>query len=338
MSVATTSKRTEKSAKILALLLGILIGGFYASFSRLAIKQVSYKSGASTIKSEETEVNETAQFLVSDDTSIADIIADSMRVLCWVHTKNYEKERFIAINKTWGVRCTSLITIISSGANSTNIFNIPNVKNQSSNIENVYRFIYQQFGDKFDWFLKTDGNSYVVMENLRYKLYAYNPSEATGFGLMYKQNVSNTIISYLADKAGYVLSKKAVENIAKGYNGELKCRKTEVNKKDEIRFGLCLKEVGVVLINSTDEHSKQQFFDKCLDDFFLPKNDAKLPYPWYQDYKVNHYLHYASNYSIAFAGLRWQQMHVMEFLIYQLRPYGIETHTPPLPERISVKS
>lgn len=337
MNISSSPKMTEKSGKILALLLGIVIGCFYASFSRSAIKQESKKFDAATLgKFDENEVNETARFLVSDDTSIADTLAKSIRVLCWVHTNKYDKDLINAINKTWGGRCTKFINIISSGENSTNIFIIPNGKNQSSNIENAYRFIYQQFSDEFDWLVKTDGNSYVVVENLRYKLYAYNPSEAIGFGLMYNKTESNTTLSYFSDKAGYVLSKKAVENIAKGYGHELNCRKANVT--DETRFGLCLKEVGVTLINSTDKQNKQQFFDKNLDDFFLPQIEVKLPYPWYQDYKVNHYLDHASNYSIAFCGMNWKLMHVMEFLIYQLRPYGIETHTPPLPKKISIKS
>lgn len=340
MFIGNPSKRAERTAKGLALILGILCGCFYASFSRSDTRQGTFFSRKqtatiATIKpiAQNQEVNETAQFLVSDDTSIADGLAQNIKVLCWIHVNNIERDRINAIKRTWGARCTSFIVISSSGKNKTDIFNIPKDQDQDSNIENAYRFIYNTYGDKFDWFLRTDGKSYVVMENLRYKLYAYDPSEPIGIGLTLKDDQNRV---YFSEKAGYVLSKSAMENLVNGFDNGLSCTEDEEFENGEVQFGQCLKEVGVIFGKSTDDHGKQLFFDKHLDDFFLPEIEVKLPYPWYQDYKVDHYLNSASNFSITFYGMSWQQMHVMEFLIYQLRPYGLETIIPPLPGKISL--
>lgn len=338
---ANTSKRTDRLVKALALLVGILIGCFYASFGRSVGRQwflspkVSTTENPSTIQAttQKPVINETARFLVSDDTSIANFLRTSIPVLCWVHMDKLDKERIDAINKTWAARCTDFITIIKTGESSSKIFNIqPEGKNQSSNIESAYRFLYEKFGKKFDWFLKTDGKSYVVMENLRYALFAYDPLMGVGVGL--QKNTTDKKDVYLSDKGGYALSGTALELLVNGFEKGSNCKNAKQKVKDETRIGVCLNEMGVHFGNSTDQHGKELFFEKNLDDFFLPEVNVKLPYPWYQDYKVNHNLDRASNYSISFYGISSHQMYVMEFLIYQLRPYGIETEHPNLPEKM----
>ncbi|XP_031625296.1 glycoprotein-N-acetylgalactosamine 3-beta-galactosyltransferase 1-like [Contarinia nasturtii] len=331
---AASPNTRETWLKVFALICGIFIGCLYASFGRSAAKSWFGSSNTqfTTVEpiTEKPEINETAQFLVSDDTTIANALAQKVRVLCWVHNNNPEKEQIDAIQKTWGVRCTKFIVIKKSGGNSTDSFNIPNDRNSSSNIENAYRFIFDNYATKFDWFLKTTGSSYVVMENLRYKLFPYNPTDAIGIGLALKNGKYN--LSYLSEKAGYVLSTKALEMLIKAFDKQGDISLAEEIHNDELRIAMFLDFVEVPFAANNDTDDKQLFFDKHLDEFFLPNPNVTFPYPWYQDYKVNHYLDHASNYSIAFCDISWQHMFVMEFLIYQLRPYGLETKHPPLPE------
>lgn len=333
-------KQSGNVFKLLSLLVGILVGCLYANFGRSIAKQwlSSHKMpnvDVTTVDSiaRKVEVNETARFLVSDDTNVADTLAKAIKVLCWVHESKLEKDRIDAIKNTWGARCTQFITITSSGQNSTNIFNIPNGVNGTSNIENAYRFIYSQYSNKFDWFLKTSHSLYVVMENLRFKLFEFDANDgvAVGLALTNKQN-----LTYLSDKAGYAVNALGLKKLVNGFQSN-SCPTSNQIKSDELRIGFCLKKVGVHFGNSTDQHGKKLFFEKYLDNYLLPNENVTLPYPWYQDYKVNHNLEHASNYSITFCDLNWQQMHTMEFLIYQLRPYGIETTDPILPEKVSIK-
>lgn len=247
-----------------------------------------------------------------------------------MQVKYYDEILFDAIKKTWGRRCTAFIAIVSEpGENSTDIFHIPNDANQLSNWENVYRFIANTYVNEFDCFMNTDGNSYVVVENLRY---AFDPFEPIVIGLL--KNSKNQLQPYLSMKAGFALSRRAVGNLVVGFSNASENCAAVKQSEDKIHFSLCLHEACIFFGRSTDQHGKQLFFDQYLVHFFLPISVVKLPYPWYQDYKVNHYLNSASNYSIAFYGLNWEQMHVMDFLIYQLRPYGLETIPSPLPEPI----
>ncbi|XP_055297091.1 glycoprotein-N-acetylgalactosamine 3-beta-galactosyltransferase 1-like [Sitodiplosis mosellana] len=338
MHVVSPSKQAETVAKGVALLSGILVGCLYASFGRsVAIQWFSSTKGPNveftTVPSTTPGqvINETARFLVSDDTTMADTLAKRIKILCWVHNNDPEANLIDAIKKTWGNRCTGFITITTKGVNSTDVFNIPNGKD-SANLENAYRFIYNNFSSKYDWFLKTTGYSYVVMENLRFKLFAYDPLKSVGVGLALNNTKRQT---YLSEKAGYALSKEALRKLIKGFDTGVECKNATKLHNNEHRIGICMSEAKIHFAKSTDANDKQLFYDKFLDDFLMPDPNVKLPYPWYQDYKVNHFLDSASNHSIAFCDISWHQMYVMEFLIYQLRPYGLETEMPPLPYVVS---
>lgn len=343
MQASNFNIKSEKTVQFVAMILGIMCGYFSgAQFNHNSEKLVDSaakqlwvtNSTRIVLSSKNQTINETALFLVADDTTLADELAQHIKVLCWMQAKHIDRNRFDAIKRTWGRRCTAFIAIdYGTGANSTDIFHISTTnERQQSNVENAYRFIADTYANEFDWLLNTNGNSFIVMENLRYHLYAYDPFEPIAVGHLL--NKTNEKHEYLSMKSGYALSRRAVENLVTGFsNASTSCAVTR-EFDDEIHFSGCLREVGIQFSKSTDQHGKRLFFDQYLDRFFLPISLVELPHPWYQDYKVSHYLNEASNYSIAFYGLSWKQMYVMEFLIYQLRPYGVETITPPLPERI----
>lgn len=123
-----------------------------------------------------------------------------------------------------------------------------------------------------------------------------------------------------------------LKKLVSGLDG---CPNPDEIERDEIRIGSCMQKTGVHFGNSTDQHGKKLFFDQYLDNYLLPNEKTVLPYPWYQDYPIYHNLNNASNYSITFCDLNHQQIHTMEFLIYQLRPYGIVNEDPSLPQKVS---
>ena len=73
--------------------------------------------------------------------------------------------------------------------------------------KSAFRYVYQNHFEDYDWFLKTDDDSYLIMENLRYFLKDYNSSDPVYFGRRYKTFVKQ---GYMSGGAGYVLSKEAL--------------------------------------------------------------------------------------------------------------------------------
>ena len=48
------------------------------------------------------------------------------------------------------------------------------------------KHMYDHYLDDYDWFMKADTDTYVIVENLRYLLSAYKPSQPMYFGQHFK--------------------------------------------------------------------------------------------------------------------------------------------------------
>ena len=73
--------------------------------------------------------------------------------------------------------------------------------------KNAFKYVYQNYFDEYDWFVKADDDTYMIIENLRYLLKDFNPSHPLYFGRKFKPYVEQ---GYMSGGAGYVLSKEAL--------------------------------------------------------------------------------------------------------------------------------
>lgn len=325
----------EHQLKIIVVLLGMFGGSFYASISRTVENEWTVQP-----MKDEAPINETEAFMVADDTTLADDLAKRISILCWIYMHQKSDDRIKAINSTWGARCTKVLFLSNFESDTPDVIDIrslsTNATVKSDNIKAAYQYIYSKYRDDFDWFLKAEDDAYIVLENLRYFLYAFESSQPLSLG--HKMNSTEVQQGYFSNVPGYVMSKSALQLLNEGFASNTKCKYLDqhLNTADDLLIGKCLEEIGVIALDSRENDGKERFFAKTLDDFLLPNEYVEFPRPWYQPYVVDHHLNDASNYSIAFCGLSANQMHVMEFFVYQMRPYGADDYTPPLPDKIKL--
>jgi hypothetical protein len=121
---------------------------------------------------------------------------NSVRICCLILTApKYFDTRARAVNSTWAPRCDSYF-FISEYSNNTNNLPIAPIKNLTAGYGHLtkktslgFYYAYEHLIDKFDWFLKADDDTYIIVENLKRFLHEYNSTQAITFGYNFKVNL-----------------------------------------------------------------------------------------------------------------------------------------------------
>ena len=120
----------------------------------------------------------------------------------------------------------------------------------------AFDYLYEHHLDDYDWFMKADDDTYVVVENLRYMLSGEDPSKPIYFGHHFKLFVAQ---GYFSGGGGYVISKEAL----KRYGKRLATQCTIDKEPEDVNFGKCMEMLGVVTGDSRDSLNRTRFH--CFD-------------------------------------------------------------------------
>ncbi|XP_063979191.1 glycoprotein-N-acetylgalactosamine 3-beta-galactosyltransferase 1-like isoform X2 [Diachasmimorpha longicaudata] len=251
-----------------------------------------------------------------------------IRILCWIMTgPKTHKTKAIHVKATWGNRCNILLFMSSAKDDSLPTVVLPVGEGRNNlwpKTKEAFKYIYKNYKDKADWFMKADDDTYVIVENLRFMLSSYNTSAPLYFGYRFKPFVKQ---GYMSGGSGYVLSREslrkfvqeALPNPTKCFNGS--------NRPEDVEIGKCLEKVGVKAMDSRDPLDRERFLPLPLGTLLVPQALSKDSWFWkwmYYEDQNNH--NCCSDYAISFHYIQPQMMHVFDYLIYHVRPYGATHH------------
>ncbi|XP_054744306.1 glycoprotein-N-acetylgalactosamine 3-beta-galactosyltransferase 1-like [Anastrepha obliqua] len=278
--------------------------------------------------------------------SIADSLQqrlfDEVRILCMVLTTPAQHEtRAAHVKATWGKRCTRLVFLSSEPDDELGAVSVVDSASDTYDllwhkIRQGFSYIYAQYYAQYDWFLKADDDTYVIMENLRYSLYAYQPETPVFFGYeLVQQNVT-----YMSGGAGYVLSKEALRRaVTLGFKNGTLCPPANYALPEDYSMSICLQNVGALPLDGRfvlPNEKKQKMFPLRLYDF-MNVNETLTNADWLArltPYTVEWGLDCCSNYSISFHYTHPTEMYIFDFLIYHLRTIGLSQPIAGLPKKI----
>ena len=191
------------------------------------------------------------------------------QILCYVltHTSNFDTMAKAA-QQAWASKCDlhRFVALVRNGSETfeTKIDSLPvlqpggvlidNYGRLSDKVFGAMRDIFQKYGN-FDWYLKADDNTFILVDNLRRFLADKNRSAPITYGYNFKVYVEN---GYQSGGAGYVLSNEAFRRLG----AELAKDSDFCDKSfgvEDYEVAKCLRKVGVVPGNSTDHLGLERF-------------------------------------------------------------------------------
>lgn len=94
---------------------------------------------------------------------LSNLMTSEVKVLCMVmtHLGNHKK-RAIFVKNTWGQRCNKLLFLSSRLDDDLDIVVSPFAENRNAlwnKTKYAFNYMYQNYFDEFDWFLKADDDS-----------------------------------------------------------------------------------------------------------------------------------------------------------------------------------
>ncbi|XP_047476491.1 glycoprotein-N-acetylgalactosamine 3-beta-galactosyltransferase 1-like [Penaeus chinensis] len=185
-------------------------------------------------------------------------LSEEVTILCWVPLSP-EAHNLTArhVRATWGKRCNKLVFMSTKDDPSIGAVNVGSKEGYAYLWQKTMfslQYIYKHFFNKFQWFLKADDDTYVIMENLRYMLRAYDTNDPIYFGLYYKN-----FGRYNAGGAGYVMGRESVRRfIEQALPNTAICN--PIGKAEDVKLGNCLQRVGIKFGDTRDHIGQGRFW------------------------------------------------------------------------------
>jgi len=124
--------------------------------------------------------------------------------------------------------------------------------------------ISNNYLNDYDWFLTTERNSYVILENLRYYLSVYDPSQLHYIGLISDSFLS---ASYNLHTAGIVLSSGSLRKL---HNTFIQGHCAESSSKGDQELGRCLADIGIYPVDTRDNEGRSRFLPYDPESHLIP--------------------------------------------------------------------
>lgn len=294
---------------------GMVIGGLFC----LVLSFLGSFSPGTDPRPEDLHHHHHVKALSKDElTQLSDsqmqMLANQVQVYCIIMVRPKVLVYWAAAVDTWSKHCDKAVFYTSEASKALEALDL-NEQDDWVRLRKALKHAYENAGD-LKWFFIAQPTTFAIIENLKYLVLTKDPSEPFYLGSTMKSGE----LEYIAYNSGIVLSYEALRRLVEVFKDEDKCpeRGRGLWKlTEEKQLAICLKYTGVFAENGEDAHGKGLFNSRTVESLIVDSMKAN-PSAVVEGC--------CSDMAITFNGMSPNQMQVMMYGVYRLRPYGHEFH------------
>ncbi|KAK5924851.1 hypothetical protein CgunFtcFv8_017428 [Champsocephalus gunnari] len=241
-------------------------------------------------------------------------LVNQVRVSCIIMVQPKILVYWATALDTWSKHCDKAVFYTSESSKALEAVDL-NEKDDWARLRKALKHAYENAGD-LRWFFVAKATTFAIIENLKHLVLAKDPEQPFYLGNAMKSGE----LEYVAYESGIVLSYEALKRLVNVLEDEEKCPERGHAlwaMSEDKQLAVCLKYTGVFAENGEDSHGKGLFNSKSVDSLITDSM---------RDNPTNVVEGCCSDLAVTFNEMSPNQMQVMMFGVYRLRPYGHDFH------------
>lgn len=241
-------------------------------------------------------------------------LSHRVRVYCIIMVQPKGLLHWATAKDTWSKHCDRAVFYTSESAKALEAVDLKE-QDEWVKLRKALKHAYDNASD-LRWFFVARPTTFAIIENLKYLVLNKDPDQPFYIGHTLKSGE----LEYVEYDSGIVLSLEALRRLVAIFQNEDECpeRGSALWKlSEEKQLAVCLKYTGVFAENGEDSRGKGLFTSKAVGSLIsasLAQNSPDVIESC------------CSDMAITFGGMTPNQMHVMMYGVYRLRPYGHNFH------------